>query len=84
MRQATECLPSTCEGEVYGGRDPVEMMDNALWWWMDDPDVGADPYDDEGMVPVLREEMRRYMAARWRDGAGECGPVEGWVTKPFA
>ncbi len=78
---ATECLPSTCQGRPYGGRDPVEAMDAALWWWMDDH---ADPWDVEGRVPLLREEMRRYLESRWRDGAGECGPVRGWARPPVA
>ncbi len=75
---ATECLPSTCQGIPYGGKDPVAEMDQALWWWMDHHN---DPWDDEGHVPMLREQMRRYLAARWRDGAGECGPVEDWPRK---
>jgi hypothetical protein len=78
---ATECLPSTCAGEPYEGRDPVEAMDEHLWWWMADHD---DPWDDQGHVPILREEMRRYMEWRWRGGKGECGTVEGWQSKPFA
>src|SRR5215207_326928 len=81
---ATECLPSTTKGEVYGGKDPVAEMDQHLWWWTEGPDAFEDPYDDERQVPMLREEMRRYMADRWRDGAGECGAVEGWQGKPFA
>jgi hypothetical protein len=81
---ATQCLTQTCAGEPYEGRDPVADMDEALWWWMDGPGGHSDPYDNERMVPILREEMRKYMAARWQDGAGECGPVEGWATKPFA
>ena len=81
---STECLPSTTAGEVYGGLDPVEEMDRHLWRWMDGPDGFEDPWDEDKQVPVLREEMRKYMAARWQGGAGECGPVEGWQRKPFA
>jgi hypothetical protein len=77
---ATGCLPSACAGEVYGGLDPVEEMDRHLWSWLADYE---DPWDDKGHCRILREEMRRYMAARWQDGAGECGPVEGWQQKPF-
>lgn len=76
---ATECLPSTCAGEVYGGKDPVAEMDRHLWSWSEDFD---DPWDKHGHVPMLREQMRRYLAARWRDGVGECGPVPGWKRKP--
>jgi hypothetical protein len=81
---ATECLPSTCAGEPYGGKDPVAEMDRHLWWWMDGPDGFTDSYDTQGHVPILREEMRKYMESRWLAGAGECGPVEGWQSKPFA
>jgi hypothetical protein len=78
---STECLPSTCAGEVFGGKDPVEEMDRHLWWWLDDHE---DSWDHEGHCHVLREEMRRYMESRWLDGSGECGAVEGWQRKPFA
>jgi hypothetical protein len=71
--------PAASDGRPWDGRDPVACMDEALWWWMADHD---DPWDDERLVSILREEMRKYMAARWRDGEGECGPVEGWVRRP--
>jgi hypothetical protein len=81
---ATACLPSTTAGEPYGDIDPVEAMDRALWWWMDGPDGRPDPWDADNQVPILREEMRRYLESRWQGGAGECGAVQGWKTRPFA
>jgi hypothetical protein len=78
---STECLPSTVAGEVYGGKDPVVEMDHHLWHWTDH---FTDIWDEGGHVPMLREAMRDYMAARWRDGTGECGRIEGWPTRPWA
>jgi hypothetical protein len=35
-------------------------------------------------IPGGTPPMRDYMAARWRDGTGECGRIEGWPTRPWA